>query len=176
MKFWYVILAVFMAMSTAQSADEKSWLRACEQDTDCTSVDSGCWRWQPVNQEFKYIESVKSLFTDCNESLMSGPQPTSRCIKQQCVNDPYVVRDWGRFDAGQKRAFLSQWVSQKVGSCLAAAGIDKRIYRATHYFEPYYSVVESFMRGQSFEPDKPLDQAAQSAISCEDVVSKAKAF
>ena len=86
--FWMLFLCATLLAGEGYAVPpvNKEWL-ACEKDTDCTSVEVGCWHWQPVNR--KYAEQMKSAgFVACKKSVPAGPQPASRCVAQVCVNAP----------------------------------------------------------------------------------------
>ncbi len=172
----FVVLSVFMLTTLAHSSEEMKWSQACITDIECTSFDV-CGSWNPANWIFKPIGVVGMFFSACPMGLPPGPQPPSRCVNHQCVIGPYKVKNWVHFEASfadKKRELLYQPVTQRVESCLTAARIEKDFSRDIRLRELYCQKIDESIRGQRFPQDESLDQVADSVISCEDVISKAK--
>lgn len=93
--FGFLILCVITLVTgyaMAGPSDEKGWI-ACEKNADCTSVELGCWHWQPVNK--KYTEAIKAAHPPvCAQSISASPQPTTSCVHHICVNDPHTAKGW----------------------------------------------------------------------------------
>jgi hypothetical protein len=173
-----LILVTLISVNVVHGADGKSWLLTCEKDSDCTSVERGCWRWQPVSRKFKYIETAKKAFDSCMQSVAPGPQPPPRCVDHQCVNGPYTVKSWMDFQGSfqERKVMIGQPVSDRVESCLTAARIEKDWMQEIRLREPYFQKIDEAIRGQRFPEEEPLERVAESLIACDELVSKARSI
>lgn len=81
--------------NAALTVEQQQWL-TCDGDSDCTSVEGGCYYWQPVNkQHAKDME--RAIDIDCLASTIPGPQPTSLCKNHVCENGPVSPEEIEKF-------------------------------------------------------------------------------
>jgi hypothetical protein len=170
-KAFYALLLIGAAARPAVGAVvQEEWL-ACEQASECTSVELGCWYWQPVNG--KYTAEIKAANTpDCRRSVASGPQPQPSCIDQHCANAPFTVDYWAHLENCQKAGL----VGDRVNECLRSAHISPQLRRDVTLRESYLQAVEKTFQIKEFPPDIPLAKIIGLWIGCEDVVERATAF
>lgn len=178
LRFGCLILVTWVSVKAVYGADGKSWLLTCDKDSECTSVERGCWRWQPVNRKFKYIEAAKKAFDSCMQSVAPGPQPPPRCVDHQCVNGSYTVKSWIDFQGPlqERKVMVGQPVDDRVGSCLTAAGVEKDWKQEIRLREPYFQKIDEAIRGQRFPEDEPLERVVESIMVCDELVSKARSI
>jgi len=156
-------------LAFAYPSDHKDWM-ACAKDDDCTSVELGCYYWQPVNR--KHAAEMKTQGPPaCSASVPSGPQPLVHCLHQVCEND-YRGRDWHYHG--------DELVDQRIDSCLEAAGltINWRAERAQYdgLHSTYMQRITKVIRENPSAADKRLEYIIASEMPCEAVTAKAKSF
>ena len=153
----------------AAPSDEIPWL-ACEKDADCTSVELGCYYWQPVNA--KYAEDMKKYMSACAKSVEAGPQPSSRCADHLCVDDPYTVKYWKQLDVPLKNGP----VDKRILACLDAAKIwvNRIGYDYVTLREPFLQKLDELIAAGTFDANQPLEQVVEFALPCDEVDAKAR--
>jgi hypothetical protein len=172
-----IILAVtFGVIATsvwAAPADEKQWL-TCEKNSDCTSIELGCYYWQPVNVHF--VKDMKVAYSAaCEKSLEAGPKPENSCIDHACINTPYTVKFWKILG----RVLQNGLVDKRMRACLDEANITvdwlKQGLAYVEVREPFWQKIDATVRSGTLKDERPLEQVIESEISCQDVAVAAKA-
>src|SRR4051812_22317057 len=64
------------------------WL-VCAKDSDCTSVEVGCYSWQPVNKIYA-SEAKRRGSIACKKSMPAGPQTPAMCVENMCMKGPVI--------------------------------------------------------------------------------------
>jgi hypothetical protein len=185
--FWpFFLSAALLAHQVCaypMSAEEDKQWRACDTNAECTSVEVGCYRWQPVNS--KYAQDMRAAgVVACKKSFRPGPQPTSSCAAHICVNDPYTVAYWPKLTGTPQQNVA---VDKRIDACLHAAGMQPPapVYDPVTRFTtfPYAELRQFFfqkadrlIRKQAYVPDEPLESVMESAIACDEVTAKAKSL
>jgi hypothetical protein len=159
------------AIPAPNPADEKEWL-ACEKDADCTSVQLGCYYWQPVSKA--HAEDMRTKYMSaCTASVFPGPQPSLSCVGHVCVNDPYTVKYWNQQGTPQDALFGIRFVDRRIVACLHAANMEANSIGSSYVElrDSFVPKIDGLIHQGKFHPDEPLDRVIESAISCEDVLA-----
>ena len=157
----------------AAPSDENAWL-SCVKKENCSSVELGCWYWQPVNKN--HAEDMRAKYAPvCSKSINPGPQPSSSCQNGFCVNNPYPVQYWKQLDIPGKNGPIDK----RIGECLRDANFRKDWGVGMEYVEfrqPYLDKVDDLINNGTFENDQSLENVIESTISCEDVIAGVKSL
>ncbi len=160
--------------SYAAPVDESAWI-ACENDTQCTSVELHCSYWQPVNS--LHVNDMKAKYTSsCIHPASSDPQPFSGCTNHMCVNESYTIHNWRNFALSEK----SEMVDKQILTCLKsvpaqADWIEGEIYY-DKFREPFLEKVNILISRGTFSDSQPLQEAIETMVPCKDVISAAQLF
>jgi hypothetical protein len=179
-----VLLAVNLIAGVAHAApqDEKEWL-ACQKDADCTSVELGCWYWQPINVIHSQDMKEKYVPT-CSASVPAGPQPSIACNNHICINN-YTVKYWKQLD---QVPYKNVWIAKKMDQCLKDAnlnidwtGVSKKTHvsKSFDYMEirePLIKKVDETVSQGKYSDGESLQKLIDLTISCDEVVAKAKSY
>lgn len=165
-----LLLALFVLRNNliaAQPSEEKEWL-TCETSEDCTSVELGCWYWQPVNKA--YAKAMQDKYSPlCRVSLPPGPQPPAQCHDYRCINASYTGKYWKELESFRQVGFIDR----RISSCLQEAGLDAQklsIYENAALRDPFIDSVDFLIAEDSSKQVEPLEDVIKNAISCEEVV------
>ena len=154
-----------LASDSVNPSDRRAWL-ACGKDADCTSVELGCYYWQPVSKEF--AAEMKAAYPPvCAKSVLAGLQPPARCVERLCANGPFTVRFWKLLDSGAQHRF----VGQRMRACLQATTHTMNDDDFASWEALYFERVDRSIRGGRVDHDEPLERAAAAAIPCEKIVA-----
>ena len=176
-------LIMVTGFTLAAPSVKKEW-SACDNNDECTSVEGGCYYWQPVNRY--YANAMKTaLFTSCKKSIDPGPQPISSCVSHLCVNNPYTmggvnpytVKQWTFLETHfDDQGIRFQLVGERINECLQAGAMVLSQLAKLTLTNHYTSMIDAGIHKNRFSEDKPMFQVIKSVISCEDVVSRAKSL
>lgn len=142
--------------------DRPEWL-ACASTSECTSVELGCYYWQPINKNFASAIGVSS----CLKSIPPGPQPTVSCVDHQCVNNPFTVRYWTRLEQYQK----SQLVESRVEACSQVPGGVLNSADLSFWTQQYEAVLDEQIRSHQFPDNQLLTVTVQAVVPCAELVA-----
>lgn len=167
--FLLVLFVLRNNLIAAQPSEEKEWL-TCATSEDCTSVELGCWYWQPVNKV--YTKAMRDKYPPhCRVSLPPGPRPPAQCHDYRCINASYTGKYWKELESFRQVGFIDR----RISSCLQEAGLDKQelsIYENADLRDPFIDLVGLLIEKDSLKQAEPLEVVIENAISCEEIVAK----
>lgn len=155
--------SVWAMEEAAGPFDELPEWGQCASSSECTSIKTGCYYWQPLNK--LYISNLPP--SACLKSIPAGPQPGVTCVEHRCVNSPFTVQDWDRLEPFQRL----QVVSSRMDVCREHVPVHASQGNITNVIAQYEAEFEKSIRKHQFPNTETLDRAVRSIVPCGELVA-----